>query len=165
LIDRIFNSGRDEQRFETIRWRSGRAISPDSVYIASLNVKKKLGAFEKKKMIRKRKANHNVAKRTDIYLSKRRPRAIYYKRARSLLLESETESITLHALGAAVPLAAELCAFLQREFGGECKLAARIRTETVQLIDDRVGDDGASEAQEQRFNSAIHICLEKVKTR
>ena len=105
----------------------------------------------------KRPAYHGKGEKNDIFFSRKRPKAIYYERAKQLIMEGCT-GMKIFAIGAAIKGAVDLGLQLEREFAN---IALEVETGTINLIDDFVDqyDNEIEGKAKLRPNSTITISI------
>ena len=93
-----------------------------------------------------------------VLVSRRNSLSSLRTRVRKLLDSGRWDQVHVHGLGAAIGLTITLTAGMVEESGGA--LAASASTSTEMLIDRDAQGDGSV-----RYNSALHVSLQKVTTR
>ena len=108
----------------------------------------------------KRYPHHVPMGREDIYVTRKKPAIVFIKRGLQLLSMPETKAIHIHALGAAVNVATQIAAAIQRD-SPHVALRMSVATSSVPLVDEFVPLTAASPdvPPQVRWNSAIHIAL------
>jgi len=112
--------------------------------------------MEEIKMI-KRPAYHGKGQMNDIFFSRKRPRAIYLKQIKKMIMAGN-KMIKILAVGAAILGAVDLALQIEREFAN---IKLEVKTGTITLIDDFV-DEYENEIEGKtkvRLNSTIEIMI------
>uniref|UniRef100_A0A0G4IFF9 Uncharacterized protein n=1 Tax=Chromera velia CCMP2878 TaxID=1169474 RepID=A0A0G4IFF9_9ALVE len=97
-------------------------------------------------LTKKRAAPHEAPKERDVYLTRRKKLAVYFRRINELLKSREFPEVHVHALGSCISTALYLVQDLSCHWPD---LAVDVETRTVQVVDDRVELGGEAEEGEE----------------